>query len=157
AEARAERDEAHAQQVATAEVLEVINASPGNLAPVFDVILDKALGLCGASIGILITYDGQRFHFVAQRGASAAFMQFVLQPQEPGPETGLGRLQAGEQVVHLPDLKDSEAYRSGDPLRRATVDLAGARTWLGVALRKKDALLGAIVLYRQEPEPFSDK
>src|SRR3954447_1217103 len=74
-----------------------------------------------------------------------------------GPDTAPGRLALGEHLVHVVDITDTDAYRSGDPNRRAIADLAGARTLIAVPLRKDSALVGAIVIYRQEVRPFSDK
>jgi GAF domain-containing protein len=152
-----ETHEALEQQTATAEVLQVINSSPGDLAPVFDAMLEKAMHLCEAAFGILWTYDGERLHSAGMRGIPDAFADFACEPLRPGPETGLGRVLRGERLIHITDIKAEDSYRSGDRLRVATVELAGARTLLVVPLRKDSAVLGAIAAYRQEVRPFTDK
>jgi len=145
------------QQTATAEVLQVINSSPGDLAPVFDAMLDKALGLCGAAFGVLWTHDGTHIYAEAHRGASPAYAEVLSNGPYPADATGLAaRFRKGERFVHN-DAAAGEGYRSGKTLYRALVDLGGGRTNLAVPLRKDDALLGFIVIYRREVRPFADK
>jgi two-component system, NtrC family, sensor kinase len=157
-ERTAERNEALAREAATAEVLQVINSSPGDLVPVFDAILDKAMRLCGASFGVLGTYDGERFRSATTRNVPAAYAEFRADDTGIyGPGTGPARLLAGEAVVHIPDLPASEPYQRGDPNRRALVDLGGARASLIVPLLHDAAVVGYIMIYRKEAGPFADK
>src|SRR5262245_26845678 len=154
-----ETGEALEQQTATAEVLQVINSSPGDLAPVFEAMLHRALALCGAAFGVLRTYDGELVHTAAQRGVPLSLVDFMRKPNRvaAGSASATGALLRGENFVHIADIRDSESYRTGHPFRRALADLGGARTTLWVPLRKDEAFLGAIILYRQETRPFTDK
>ncbi len=151
-----EQREALEQQTATAEVLQVINASPADLGPVFDTILEKATSLCDAPRGILWQYDGEAFRPAAVRGATDAFASFLRNPGGGFSTRSLASIIRGDAHVHELDLKDTETYRR-DPLNRALVDLGGARTALLVPLLKDGVLLGAIRLYRAEVRPFTDR
>jgi GAF domain-containing protein len=158
-ECRAERDEALDQQTATAEVLGVINSSPGDLAPVFETILEKAHGLCEAAYGVLWTYDGEAFRTRALRNVPQPYSDIVTQGSfrpARGGRNGIAQIADGADVAHFADVATDDAFRASEG-SRAVVELGGARTMLVVALRKDATLLGAITAYRQEVRPFSDK
>jgi GAF domain-containing protein len=146
------------QQTATSEVLHAISSSQGDLAPVFDAMLGKSMQLCGANFGVLNTYDGSRFHTAATYGLPPAYDEFRRrQPLDYGPGTAPARLLQGEPHVEVLHLIDSEAYRRGDPNRRALVDIGGARSLLAVPLLKDKHVVGNVLIFRQEDNPFSDK
>src|SRR5690242_15414860 len=106
----------------------------------------------------MMVTEGEEAPTVASRGVPSAFAEFRrTNPVSMAKGPIFSRLLAGEAFVHTLDLKDDDAYRRGDPLRCATVDLGGGRTSLMVALRRDREVLGAIHLYRQELRPFSDK
>ena len=157
ADCRAERDEGLQRETATAEVLQVINSSPGDLTPVFDAMLEKATRLCEAAFGMLSTYNGERFDALALHGVPESFADFLRAPVQPVPGSALYHLAQGERYVHFADVAAEDAYGPGYPPGQALVELGGARSLLGVPLRKDAALLGAIVAYRREVCPFSDK
>src|SRR5438105_2171662 len=153
-----ERDEALARETATAEVLQIINSSPGDLAPVFDAMLERAMRLCEASFGYMNIYDGTRFRTIATLGVPTQFAEFrQSNPPEYGPGTTSARILAGERVISVSDFMGEEVYRAGEPNRRALVDFGGARSALTVALAQDDKVLGTLMIYRQELREFTGK
>src|SRR5262249_41348758 len=142
---------------AAAEVLQVINSSPGDLKPVFDAMLEKAMRLCGAAFGFMTVIDGERSRTVAARGVPVAYAAFRERNPTPANAPISSRVRKGEPFIHTVDLKAERFYEEGDPQRRAIVDLGGARTLLAVPLMRDQAVLGAIQVYRTEVRPFTDK
>jgi signal transduction histidine kinase len=150
--------EAQEQQAATSEVLKVISSSPAKLESVFDAMLEKAKRICEAEFGTLLLFDGQGFRAGAMKGNPKAYIAlFDKGPLVPGPHTALGRLVRTRQTAHVEDVSTGRAYTEHDPLRMVTIEVMKARSLLAVPMLKDGELIGAIILYRQEVRPFTDK
>jgi PAS domain S-box-containing protein len=144
-----ELQESLEQQTATAEVLQVINSSPGELQPVFEAILEKAHTHCDATRGSLMLFDGETFRGVAMHG----YPQDRAEQLRRGFSSPVAApLLAGEPFVHIADLRLID-----EPDARAAAERGGVRTCLLLALRKDGALLGFISCNRGEVRPFSAK
>src|SRR5262249_10224226 len=101
--------EAREQQTAGGEILQVHHSEPGDLAPVFDAILEKAMRLCGAAFGELHTYDGRDFRTAATRGLPASYAAWRTRDTVSyGPGTAPAQILAGERVIHIVDLTATE-------------------------------------------------
>jgi two-component system, NtrC family, sensor kinase len=143
------------QQQAMAEVLEVINRSPGDLRPVFETILQKAHLLCGAKLGTLFLYEGEKMSAMATFGYPedvAAVLRNGIRPPPP--------LLDGARLVHRHDIREGadEDIRGGaDEVVRLISQRGGVRTNLIIPLRKDGLLQGMISCNRQEVRPYTDK
>jgi two-component system, NtrC family, sensor kinase len=144
-------------QTATSEVLQVISSSPGNLQPVFEIILANATRLCGAKFGTLNLYDGDVLRIAAVFNVPPAFAAMQNVPFRPHPRSGQAEVVRTKRAVQIDDIRAMPPYLEGDPRLVAFADLAGARTMFGVPMLKEDTLLGTISIYRQEVRPFTDK
>jgi two-component system, NtrC family, sensor kinase len=155
-----ELTEALEQQTATSEVLRVISSSPGELEPVFNAMLENATRICEAKVGNLFLWDSDDFRAVAVHGESHYADWFRRDPMarmQDQSHTPLARLVRTKQVIHIPDLRQDESYIAGNDRIISLVETAGARTHLVVPMLKDRELVGAIVIYRQEVRPFTDK
>ena len=144
--------EALEQQTATSEVLRVISGSPGELQPVFEAVLENAVRICEAKLGVLVLCEDGGFRHVAAHDVPPAYVEYRQREPliRPGPSAPLHRLADTKQVVHVLDLLT-------EPARGQLAALAGARTQVLVPMLKDNTLIGAIVIYRQEVRPFTDK
>jgi signal transduction histidine kinase len=144
--------EALEQQTATAEVLQVISSSPGELEPVFQAMLENAVRICEAKFGVLFRHDGQAFELAAEFDTPPEFAEFQRRrgPFQPIPGGHLDRILRTKQVSHTDD-------NAADAVVGVSASLGGARSAVGVPMIKHDVVIGVIFIYRQEVRPFTDK
>jgi signal transduction histidine kinase len=155
--------EALEQQTATSEVLQVISSSTGELEPVFQAILASATRTCDAKFGLLYRIENGAARIISKLGIPPAFAEYLKRgPHRPplnrvSPLTPIGRVIQSRQLVHLADYRTDQSYLDRDPITVAAIELGGIRTLLVVPMIKNDALMGAIIIFRQEVRPFTDK
>ncbi|MGB9214203.1 MAG: GAF domain-containing protein, partial [Pseudolabrys sp.] len=141
------------QQTATAEVLKVISASPGELEPVFSAMLENAIRICEAKFGVLFRYENGAFHPpAASVGVPEVLADFYKQRGvfQPPPGSPLDRLLQVGSAVYTAD-------GAAEPSTGSSARLGGARSLVAVPMLKENKLIGAIVIYRQEVRPFTEK
>ena len=156
---RHERDEALARETATSQVLQVISSSPGELEPVFNILLENATRICEATFGHLLLREGPIFRAVAihSRETHVDLRRNPVLDLRDNPGTPIDRLAKTNQVIHIPDLRKDQSYVKKNERIVALVEAGGARTIAIVPMLKGDEPIGAITMYRQEVRPFTDK
>jgi two-component system NtrC family sensor kinase len=154
-----ELKETREQQTATAEVLQIINSSQGDLAPVFDGILQRAIRLCKGAFGNLWLYDGESFELAAAQGPfPPSYLEMLSQAgKQAGPNTVMRRAVRTQQTIQIADYQLEQAYLDRDPVAVATAEVGKARTILAVPMVGEARALGVFFVYRQEVRSFSKR
>jgi GAF domain-containing protein len=137
-----ETREALDQQTATAEVLGVINSSPGDLTPVFETMLERAIRLCEADEGLVTNRDKEEYEIAANRSRRPALSKGKR--VQVNRDTVIGRVALEGRTIHLPDVNADPDYRNPEVGRE---ELPG--TMLGVPLLREGLVIGTFSLARE--------
>ncbi|MGB9272245.1 MAG: GAF domain-containing protein, partial [Pseudolabrys sp.] len=140
------------QQTATSEVLKVISSTPGELESVFNAMLANATRICEAAFGVLYRYENDTFYAAAVLNAPSPYADFVWTRGRFLPQSGnsFDRMLQTKRVIHSVD-------QTKERVPTPSAKLGGARSHVSVPMLKDNELVGAILIYRQEVRPFTDK
>lgn len=144
---------------AIGDILSIIGRSPIVLEEVFDAVLANALELCDGELAVLHLYDKELgFRFVRAKNIPAEFEKWLIAAgnYKANPETGIGRIEVSKQPVNIVDIRSEDIYEKGEPLRVATADLGGARSFVACPMLAGDELRGVFSIYRKTVRPFNE-
>ena len=145
------------QQTANSEVLQAISRTPGDLAPVFATMLEKATRICQAEFAALYRLEGDGLRLDATYNVPPTFAEAEGMVFRPAPGGALDEVLNTGRTAHVSDLAATRSYIERHPRAVEAVEIAGIRTTLGVPMVKDNDLIGIIGLFRQQVRPFNDK
>ena len=152
------------QQTATTEVLRIISSSPGDLQPVFQAILSNARKMCAAEFGVLHMAEADGFRSEAWDNVPPEYAEDKRRNpmiRHLPKSSALARVQATLAPVQIADVQAEPVYTdastSENTSRLRFAYLTGVRSMLTTPMLKEGALVGAIVIYRKDVKPFTDK
>lgn len=152
AQRSAQVTETVAAQQATAEVLQIIGSSMGDLGPVFDAIAAHALRLCGAQHSVVARFDGEWIHEAAFHDAQGPALNpwREVWPQRPGSSSGIAQAISTRELVEIPDVRQRPGYvfSGGD-------ESHAFRSLLAVPLLNEGKPIGAIGVLCRDATLFS--
>jgi GAF domain-containing protein/anti-sigma regulatory factor (Ser/Thr protein kinase) len=151
-ELKRELAEAGRREAATAEVLTVISRSTFDLKTVLEGLIESAVRLAGAEMGLIYRQDGNLYRAAAVFGESPEFIEVVKRnPMPPDRESATGRAVLERRVIHIHDVMADPEYTW------AGREGAKVRTILATPMLREDAIIGVIVMRRTRVEPFTDR
>jgi class 3 adenylate cyclase len=141
--------ESRAREAALAEILRAIAASPADVGPVLEAIAGSACRYCGAEDAVVLLIRDGELHPLAHHGSVAP----QGTPSSISPLTVSGYSVIEGRTIHVPDLFDPSAalYEQA----RAHARKTGQRAFLAAPMRRGDRAIGAILLRKAQPIPFS--
>jgi signal transduction histidine kinase len=156
AELQGRLDESMAQQAASAEVMRLISASPGDADFALRRIAEITERLFGASSVSLLIADGERWGQAIRVGAGSERIAAAIPLAHVAitPQFMPGAVYLENRQVHVPDIDEQTAIARWPGLTPARV--AGTRTMSGTPLRREGRAIGALIVHRDRLAPFTE-
>ena len=145
--------DAREEIVATNAVLTAIGRSASDLDLVFGAIVDSARNLCRADAAVLSLVDGPHYRLARTSGVSAAYLQQMIDhPYRRDGQSLHGRLGLERRALQIDDVLADPDYGRQDPQR-----IEGFRTTMGAPMMLDDEVIGVLVVWRNEVDPFEER
>jgi len=141
------------QQAATSEVLETVGRAAFELDPVFETVVRHAVRLCDADVGLIYRLDGDVYRLATALGGTEEYRSYLGEhPLGSGSGTLVGLVGRDRRTVQIRDAESDPRYQWQEAR-----ELGGFRSMLGVPMLAEDRVVGVIVLWRDEVDPFDDR